>query len=924
MKNDGLSIDNVAFIEQLYETWQRDESSLPDDWRAFFSNLSKSDTEDKDLPQKLEETNVYKQGRVDSLMWAYRDVGYLHADLNPLHGYITPELRYLVKTIEGSYETLDAEAFGLSPEDMDTEFRSGRGLTPPRGPLKDILSSLRETYCAFMGVEILHIQNRTMRSWLIEKIEQNNNRPVMSPAQKRTILEDLIKAEELEQFVHTNFIGQKRFSLEGGESLIPALHHLIDTAARREGVQEIVLGMAHRGRLNVLTNLMHKPEEEILSRFEDRSLPNEVGASGDVKYHLGYSTDHVNDDGSTVHVSLVANPSHLEAVDPVVEGKARSSQRRIGDTHRKKVIPVLVHGDAAITGQGVVAETFNLSQLRGYKTGGTIHIIINNQIGFTTASRDARSTFFCTDVAKSLPVPIFHVNGDHPEYVVRAIDLAIRYRQKFGYDAVVDIICYRKYGHNEADDPSFTHPIMYRSIEKAKNIADQYGGQLDEQGVYTTAQQEQFRETYLQFLKRALENARKSPAKYGNDGFKQREWQNFKKDYDHTPVNTSVPEDILLEVGRVLTSVPDEFQAHRKLTRIMDGRRKMLDDGEALDWSTAEALAFGSLVLEGTSIRLSGEDSARGTFSQRHAVWWDTATDKPEPYLPLDNLPGARGKFHVYDSPLSEFSVLGFEYGNALSQPDLLVLWEAQFGDFCNGAQVIIDQFIAAGESKWDRGCGLVMLLPHGYEGQGPEHSSAHLERFLQLCAEDNLQVCYPTSPAQYFHLLRRQLKRPFRKPLIIMTPKSLLRSKDATSGLKDFSKGGFLEVLDDPADSAAAETLIFCSGKIFYDLKNRRDAVQSSAAGSSALIRIEQLYPFPETQLAAVLKKYKKANVFIWAQEESKNRGAWTFVHERKASFAGERELRYVGRAASASPATGSFKKHQLELDEILDSLFG
>ena len=924
MKNDGLSIDNVAFIEQLYETWQRDESSLPDDWRAFFSNLSKSDTEDKDLPQKLEETNVYKQGRVDSLMWAYRDVGYLHADLNPLHGYITPELRYLVKTIEGSYETLDAEAFGLSPEDMDTEFRSGRGLTPPRGPLKDILSSLRETYCAFMGVEILHIQNRTMRSWLIEKIEQNNNRPVMSPAQKRTILEDLIKAEELEQFVHTNFIGQKRFSLEGGESLIPALHHLIDTAARREGVQEIVLGMAHRGRLNVLTNLMHKPEEEILSRFEDRSLPNEVGASGDVKYHLGYSTDHVNDDGSTVHVSLVANPSHLEAVDPVVEGKARSSQRRIGDTHRKKVIPVLVHGDAAITGQGVVAETFNLSQLRGYKTGGTIHIIINNQIGFTTASRDARSTFFCTDVAKSLPVPIFHVNGDHPEYVVRAIDLAIRYRQKFGYDAVVDIICYRKYGHNEADDPSFTHPIMYRSIEKAKNIADQYGGQLDEQGVYTTAQQEQFRETYLQFLKRALENARKSPAKYGNDGFKQREWQNFKKDYDHTPVNTSVPEDILLEVGRVLTSVPDEFQAHRKLTRIMDGRRKMLDDGEALDWSTAEALAFGSLVLEGTSIRLSGEDSARGTFSQRHAVWWDTATDKPEPYLPLDNLPGARGKFHVYDSPLSEFSVLGFEYGNALSQPDLLVLWEAQFGDFANGAQVIIDQFIAAGESKWDRGCGLVMLLPHGYEGQGPEHSSAHLERFLQLCAEDNLQVCYPTSPAQYFHLLRRQLKRPFRKPLIIMTPKSLLRSKDATSGLKDFSKGGFLEVLDDPADSAAAETLIFCSGKIFYDLKNRRDAVQSSAAGSSALIRIEQLYPFPETQLAAVLKKYKKANVFIWAQEESKNRGAWTFVHERKASFAGERELRYVGRAASASPATGSFKKHQLELDEILDSLFG
>lgn len=927
MKQEALGIENLLFAEALFESWKEKKTSVPSEWDELFSHISDgaglASTLRSDSPPRVadaESAHVYKQSRIDSLIWAYRDVGYLHADLNPLQGYITPDLKYLFKTIEGSHENLRPEDFGLEEADRDTIFRSGRSLTPPSGTLEIILSSLRETYCSYMGVEVFHIQNRTMRGWLIEKIEQQNNRPVVSNTQKMRILSDVIKAEELESFIHSNYIGQKRFSLEGGESLIPALHHLIDIGARDLGIQEIVLGMAHRGRLNVLTNLMNKPQEEVFSTFEDRALPYEVGGSGDVKYHLGFSTDHINEDGSRTHVSLLPNPSHLESVGPVVEGKARGAQRRRDDNHRKRVIPVLIHGDSAFTGQGVVAETFNLAQLRGYKTGGTIHIIINNQIGFTTAPRDSRSTFFCTDVAKVMPVPIFHVNGDHPEHVTRAIDLAVRFRQKFGYDAVVDIICYRKYGHNEADEPSFTHPIMYGLIENADSVSKIYGRQMDEEGVCSTEEQKKIRDAYRSLLKLSLKNAKSKPVKYITDGFQFGDWKKYKKEYSHKKTKTGVALPTLKDIGKKLTTVPQGFQIHRKLQRILDDKKKMLAGESGFDWATAEALSFASLLIDGTPIRLSGEDSGRGTFSQRHAVCWNIATETPEPYIPLTNLSEFQARFRVYDSPLSEFSVLGFEYGNAMAEPEMLTLWEAQFGDFCNGAQVIIDQFIAAGESKWDRGNGLVLLLPHGYEGQGPEHSSGHLERFLQLCADDNIQVCVPTTPAQYFHLLRRQMKRDFRKPLIVMTPKSLLRSKDAVSAFEDMANGGFSEVLNDPLDPQSARVLAFCSGKIYYDLATRRNELK---AKEIAIIRLEQLHPFPAEQVKAVVKQYSSVDRYVWVQEEPRNRGAWYYIENFKHALVGDAEVHYAGRQPSASPATGSYQQHRMELNDILASVF-
>ncbi len=935
----GIGIDNLVFAEELYESWKTDPGSVTAQWASLFEKMPSGDgvgvahaagglltqttTEEAgkaESERDYENSFVYKQGRVDSLIWAYRDVGYLYADLNPLHGYLPPELQYLAKTVEGNYGKLEPEGFGLEDRDLDTEFRAGKNMTPARGSLREILKSLKQIYCGHIGVEILHVQNKTMRSWLIEKLEQRNNAPDFDARIKKRIVTDLIKAEEFERYIQSTYIGKKRFSLEGGESLIPALHQLIDSAAFDLGIREVVIGMAHRGRLNVLANLMNKPAEEIFSTFEDRALPHEVGGSGDVKYHLGFSTDVVNKDGSTVHVCLLPNPSHLEAVDAVVEGKARGEQRLKNDTHRKKVLPVLVHGDAAFTGQGIVSETFNLSQLRGYKTGGTIHIIVNNQIGFTTASRDARSTFFCTDIAKSMPVPIIHVNGDYPEHVTRAIDLAVRYRQKFGYDAVVDIICYRKYGHNEADDPSFTHPIMYSLVEKAESVASQYGAQLEKEGVFGAEEQAAFREEYREQLKNARENAQNKPVEYRTNGFEYGVWKNYTKDYDHTPVDTKVGEDTLRAIGRKLFAAPEGFGIHQKLKRILEAKIQMFESGSGFDWATAEALSFGSLLLEGFPVRLSGEDSGRGTFSHRHSVWWNTASSIPEPYMPLANLSDNQARFSVYDSPLSEFSVLAFEYGNAIADPNMLTLWEGQFGDFVNGAQVIIDQFIAAGESKWDRGDGLVMLLPHGYEGQGPEHSYGHLSRFLQLCAEDNIQVCNLTTPAQYFHVLRRQMLRSFRKPLVIMSPKSLLRSKEATSTLSEMTGGRFLEVIDDPASPHDAETIVLCSGKVYYDLYKKRDELGRK---DPAIIRLEQFYPLPESQLGEILSRYNKVKRFAWVQEEPRNRGGWYFINEHRKRITGGAAVDYIGRRSAASPATGSYKQHLFELDHILSEVF-
>ena len=921
----NLDPSNLIFVEDLLHQWEASPDTVPVEWRNYFERLQhtpapSSNAVSTTVATESDAAYAYKQSRINHLLWAHRSVGYLHANLNPLHGYVTPGLQALRESAGGDYRELSLKEFDLSDEDLDVEYYSSPHFTPKRGPLRDIIRKLRDTYCSAIGVEFLHIQDREMRDWIMENIETNNNTPPWSDEQKRTIQEDLIRAEEFEHFLHGNFIGQKRFSLEGSESLIPALHYLIKRAAYDAGIEEVVFGMTHRGRLNVLVNVLQRPPAGIFATFSSEEKAFTYMGSGDVRYHLGFSLEHVTPDGSTIHVGLVANASHLEAVDPIVEGKARGIQRRRGDHDRKRVIPLLIHGDVSFTGQGVVAEMFNLSQLRGYKTGGTIHIIINNQIGFTTASRDARSTFFPTDIAKSLPVPIFHVNGDYPEHVVRAIDLAMRFRQEFAFDAIVDIFCYRKYGHNEADDPTLTHPVMYETIKNMPSVATQYGEILDQAGTYGNDEQSQYRDAYRTQLTDALAASQTHDPVNVDAAFQSDEWRGFTHDYDHSPVKTGVTEKHLTRIARNLCDIPSHLEFNTMLKRVIADRRRRFEQGTQIDWASAEALAFATLLVDGIPIRLSGEDSSRGTFAQRHAIWWYRQEGDPKPYCPFEHLSESQARFTAYDSPLSEFSVLGFEYGNALAQPNMLTIWEAQFGDFANGAQVIIDQFIAAAESKWDRSNGLVMLLPHGYSGQGPEHSSAHLERFLQLCAEGNMQVCNMTTPAQYFHVLRRQLMRNFRKPLIIMAPKSLLRHKAAVSRISEFSTGHFREVLDDPDKLTSAETVLLCAGQIFYDLLERRAAAEASHA---AIVRLEQLYPFPEKQLHSILKRYRKAMDIVWVQEEPRNRGGWTFIRERIDSILGTREIRYVGRKSSASAATGSAAQHNLELETLLDAAF-
>ncbi|TVR67885.1 MAG: 2-oxoglutarate dehydrogenase E1 component [Spirochaetaceae bacterium] len=944
-----MELGNAGYAEELYEIWLENPRDVPPEWRAWFEWLSREDEANaaktpalNELPPAVvpsasgcdDAEHVRKQAAVDNLLRSYREAGAIYADTNPLGTYETPEMRYMRITVEGVVDRLSPEAWGLGDSDMETPFET-RYFEPSPAPLREIIARARETYLAHLGTEFMHIYNYSMRSWLLKRIEREQHRRDWLPEQKIRFQKDLIKAEEFEHFVHRNFIGQKRFSLEGGEGLIPALHYLIYSAADHN-VKEIVIGMAHRGRLNVFTNAMRKPAVETFAKFIDAEQPHQYGGTGDVKYHLGHSFDYVEKaTGRRIHISLVANPSHLEAVDPVVEGKARGTQRRYGDFNRKKVVPVLVHGDAAFSGQGVVAETFNLSQLKGYRTGGTIHIIVNNQIGFTTASRDSRSTFFATDVAKGIQVPIFHANGDNPEAIVRAIDLAMRWRQKFGYDAVVDIICYRRLGHNEADEPSFTHPIMYKMIKDHESAPTLYGRKLATDGVWTLEEQEAFREQYRSVLREQLEMARSGSYKSTTEDFLEAgEWTRFQRTYSFDPVVTGVDRERLARLGEALTTVPEAFHLNSKVQRLVKDRRGMIESGEGIDWGFAETLSMASLLEERYSIRLSGEDSGRGTFSHRHAEWWDVHAARPVYYTPLKHVAPEQGTFSVYDSPLSEFSVLGFEYGYSIAQPDILVIWEAQFGDFVNGAQVIIDQFISSSESKWFRYSGLVMLLPHGYEGQGPEHSSAHLERFLQLCADNNMQIVNPTEPAQIFHLLRRQLLQPFRKPLIVMSPKSLLRHKEARSSLAELESGSFRTVIADPRVAArddaapdapkanaagtpgAVRTLIFCSGKVYYDLDARRVEL---GAGDTAIVRIEQLYPWPEEAIRRAIAGYGKPERVLWVQEESRNRGAWRFVQNRLAEIMTLENIEYVGRAPSPSPATGSYREHLAELEAFL-----
>jgi len=910
MADKGISIDNLVYLESLLEEGR----ISPDVLEGMTDSASMESRPDKGVPDK--------QSRLNALIWAFRDAGFLHADLNPLGSYMTKEMRYIFLTIKGGVDSLKPDQFGLGESDLDRSFNPGRFFNEESLTLRQIIQRLESTYCGTLGAEILHIQNQSMRNWLLSNMEDPSKSVTITDSVRKEIQRDLIRAEEFEKFINRQFVGQKRFSLEGGEVVIPALKYLFNKSISL-GVREAVIGMAHRGRLNVLVNSISKPAAEIFAMFQNHYQPYVYGGSGDVKYHVGQSCDFFDDQGRSLHISLVSNPSHLEAVNPVVEGKARGFQRRRGDTNRKKVMPVLIHGDASFSGQGIVYETLNLSQLKGYRTGGTVHIIINNQIGFTTASRDSRSSFFASDVAKSMPIPIFHANGDDPESVVKAIDLAVRWRHKFGHDVVVDIICYRRLGHNEADEPSFTHPIMYKLIQQHQSVTTLYGEVLKEKNIMTRTDQESFRTSYISELTSDFEEAKGYGVHQWNNAFRKGDWKGMTFDYYFDFPHTGVPPDRLRRIGKVLTSIPENFSPHPKLERFVTSRRKVLDDQAGVDWAFAESLAFGSLQTEGYHIRLSGEDCSRGTFSQRHARWWDVSAENPKYYDPLNHLESEAsvpvGVFSVYDSPLSEFSVLGFEYGYSLAMPKVLVLWEAQFGDFANGAQTIIDQFISSGEQKWFRSSGLVMLLPHGYEGQGPEHSNAYLERYLSLCAENNMQVCNLTTPAQYFHVLRKQMIQFFRKPLIIMTPKSLLRHKRAVSELEELERGKFQTVLDDTKDFQKAENLILCSGKVYYDLLEKRESLEKP---NTAILRLEQIYPFPQERLKDILGKYENVKTLRWVQEEPRNKGGWSFVQERLNDLEQGRWI-YTGRSASASSSAGSHKKNSEELEAFLNEAF-
>ena len=840
----------------------------------------------------------------------------------------------------------DLDPLGLSkrelPEDLKLEWHfpdnaDGRQIfvggnlnlewTTPR----ELYEVLKANYCGKVGLEYMHISDVEERRFLQDRIEGPEEVIQFTPEGKRAILSAVIRGEEYENFLGKKYVGTKRFGLDGGEGMIPALEAVIKYGGQ-QGVREIIYGMAHRGRLNVLANVMAKPYRVIFHEFSGGSAnPEDVGGSGDVKYHLGTSTDR-EFDGIKVHMSLVPNPSHLEAVDPVVLGKARAQQAFRDDlTKHEQVLPVLIHGDAAFAGQGIVWETLSFSGIPGYNTGGVIHFIINNQIGFTTSPKFARSSPYPSDVAKGVQAPILHVNGDDPEAVTFACKLAVEYRQTFGRDIVIDMWCYRRFGHNEGDEPSFTQPQMYDAIKQHPKISALYSDRLLEEGIIDADFAEGQRSEFIEHLQEEFE-AGKNYKPNEADWFGGR-WAGLNKPADpetsRRNVETAIPKKLFESLGRTLTTVPDDITTHRTLNRVLDAKRQMFDSGEGFDWATAEALAFGSLVSEGYGVRLSGQDSGRGTFSQRHAVWHDQKDEGK--YIPLTTLP--HGKFEVYDSPLSEYGVLGFEYGFALADPKTLVLWEAQFGDFANGAQIIIDQFIASGEVKWLRANGLVMLLPHGYEGQGPEHSSARLERFLQLCANDNIQVCNITMPHNYFHVLRRQMLRPFRKPLIIMTPKSLLRHPLAKSPASLFMDDAqFKRILSDPemapdsADDKKIRRLVLCSGKVAFDLMEKRE---EEGLEDVSILRIEQLYPFPGEPLAQRIARMTNLESVVWCQEEPRNNGAWSFVHEKiEASLAsaGKDGMRpqYAGREEAASPATGLAKRHQAQQDALVTIALG
>ncbi|MCF8523295.1 MAG: 2-oxoglutarate dehydrogenase E1 component [Candidatus Fonsibacter sp.] len=967
-KTSFLSGTNSSYIEKLYAKYVENPASIPDSWRQFFEGLGDQkdniienqgpswapsnikyisngdlDVYEKYLPKNLngnsikekiveknrtlssEEKFDVERSTIDSvraimMIRAYRIRGHLIADLDPLQ---LQEKHH--------HPELNPETYGFKKEDRNRKIFLDKFLGLEYATVNEILEILLKTYCSKIGIEFMHMSDPEEKKWIQERIEGKGKEANFTSEGKKAIFKKLVEAEGFENYCHTKFVGTKRFGLDGCESLIPALEQIIKVGGGL-GVKEVKIGMPHRGRLNILANVIQKPFKKIFKEFSGDPGPDTAGVSGDVKYHLGASADR-DFNGNNVHVSLTANPSHLEAVNPVVLGQTRAKQFFHNDPQRVKVVPILLHGDAAFAGQGIVAECFAMSGLKGHNTGGTIHIIVNNQIGFTTSPSFARSSPYPSEVAKMVQAPIFHVNGDDAESVVYCARIATEYRQKFKRDVVIDIICYRRFGHNEGDEPSFTQPLMYKKIRAQATTLTIYGNQLIQEGVLGKEEFQNEKDNFKKFLDTEFETS-KSYIPNQIDWFTG-SWSKFTTEIgsDRRGV-TGVDLDLIHQAGEKICNLPANLNSHSTIKRLFEAKKKMFETGKGFDWATAESLAFGTLLLEGYPVRFVGQDSSRGTFSQRHAGVLDQ--DTGEKYYPLKNLSSNQGQFEIIDSFLSEFGVLGFEYGYSISSPETLVLWEAQFGDFANGAQIIIDQFITSGEKKWTRASGLVMLLPHGYEGQGPEHSSARIERYLQSCAQENLQVVNCTTPANYFHLLRRQIHRTFRKPLIVFSPKSLLRHKKCVSEIEDFlPENSFHRILPDHADfpeynliklakDEDIKRVVLCSGKVYFDISEKRETIRNPKV---QLLRIEQLYPFPVKKLASFLKRFKNADEFIWCQEEPENMGAWSFVEKYinwtlDSVGAKSKKVQYVGRKPSASTATGYLKKHVQQQDEIISKV--
>ncbi len=900
---DPLSYLNNAegeAIEDLYRQYKLDPASVDSGWRRFFEGFEFSGK----LTAQPEAAFRPSEFRVMELIEDYRKRGHLFTKTNP------------VRTRRSYSPTLDLENYSLSEANLDELYEAGEEIGIGKSSLRDILAHLNQTYCQSIGVEYAYIRRPEIYSWLKHKMESSRNTPVFSGARKKAILEQLSKAVLFEKFLHKKFTGQKRFSLEGCESLIPALDALIEKGSET-GTREVIIGMPHRGRLNVLANILGKHYQDIFNEFQGKEFEDEY-LLGDVKYHLGFSSVRKTADGNTVSVSLAPNPSHLEAVGPVVEGIARCKIDHEYGNDNSRVLPVVIHGDASVAGQGVVYETLQMSELPGYTTGGTIHLVVNNQIGFTTNYLEARSSVYCTDVAKTTQCPIFHVNADAVEEVVFVMELAIEFRQKFHKDVFIDLLGYRKYGHNEGDEPRFTQPILYKIIEKHPDPKTLYTAKLIEEGALTREDAEVVEKRFMEDLESELE-ASHEDEKARVMSFLETAWHKLRfatADDWTSSVDTGVDKEVLSDLALKITHLPEGKPFFKKLEKLTGDRRRMVLEQGQFDWAMAELMAYGTLVTEGIPVRLSGQDSQRGTFSHRHAVL--TMEDSEEKYIPLKHLSPDQASFEVFNSPLSEYGVLAFEYGYSLASPYALTIWEAQFGDFFNGAQIVIDQYLSSAEEKWKVMNSLVLLLPHGYEGQGPEHSSGRVERFLQLCAENNIQVANCTTPANFFHLLRRQVRRDFRKPLVVFTPKSLLRHPLCVSPLEELSSGRFQEVIDDPqVDPEEVTRVDFCSGKIYYDLLAERE---KRGHREVAFVRIEQLYPLPVEQMKAIIRKYSKATMFAWVQEEPANMGAWSFILR---NFK-EVKLLLVARPESGSPATGSSKLHALRQAKIIDKAFG